>query len=59
MFMKGDFIRFLYKVWCLCGSDVFPQYLSIYNGKSQDTGKPLRSHVANAMADFVEDYSRL
>ena len=39
MFIRGKPIRYEYKI-CLCGSDGYPYHLSIYTGKSQDTGKP-------------------
>ena len=45
MFKRGELIRFGYKIWCLIGSDGYQHHLSIYNGKSQDTGNSLGPRV--------------
>ena len=58
MFIRGKPIRYEYKI-CLCGSDGYPYHLSIYTGKSQDTGKPLGSRVVNAMVDILENNSTI
>ena len=57
MFIRGKPIRSGYKKWCVCGSDGYSYHLSIYSGKSQDTSKPLRSCVVNAMVDILQDNS--
>ena len=60
MFIKGKSIRFGYKIWCLCGSDGYPYYMQIYQGKqSNANNQPLGKRVINNIVSIISSNSNI
>ena len=53
MFIRSKPIRFGYKLWCLCGADGYPYYMTIYTGRAENSTGPLGSHVVNEKVDVI------
>ena len=58
MFIREKPIRFGYKLWCLCGQDGYPYYLSIYTAKDNSESGPLGSRVAMQKVGIIEQFSQ-
>ena len=58
MFIRGKPICFWYKLWCLCGQDGYPYYLSIYTAKDNSESGPLGSRVAMQKVGIIEQFSQ-
>ena len=60
MFIKRKPIRFVYKIWCLCGSDGYPYYMQIYQGKQSNANdQPFGTRVINNMVSIISRNSNV
>lgn len=59
MFIRGNPVRFDYKVWMLCGSDGHPYQVSIYCEKSdRPENRNFGEHVVLEFANMLPDKTK-
>ena len=60
MLIRGKPIRFVCKIWCLCGSDGYPYPMQIYQGKQSNAiNQPLGRRMINNMVSLISSNSNV